>query len=224
MADANGTGRRLIAAFRLSRMTKKKDVLRPSLWTPRPVAETIAVYADWADNYDADVAARGYRTPDRLAKALADHASPDAEILDFGCGTGIGGAALRRAGFETIDGTDVTPEMLQKAETRGIYRKTWLSTPDEIGFATGTYPVIVAVGVVSLGAAPPETLAPLVAKLDAGGLLALSFNDPTLADPAYTDALDAQLTRAQAEVIFREHGPHLDDVGMESDVIILRRL
>jgi len=192
-------------------MTEKKDVLRPSLWTRRPVAETIAVYADWADNYGADVAARGYRTPDRLAK-------------DFGCGTGIGGGALRQAGFATIDGTDVTPEMLKKAETSGIYRRTWHSPPGEMGFAKGAYRVIVAVGVVSLGAAPPETLAPLVAKLDAGGLLALSFNDPTLADAAYTDALGAQLTLAQAEVIFREHGPHLEDVDMGSDVIILRRL
>ena len=205
-------------------MTERKDILRPSLWTPRPVEETIAVYTDWADNYDADVTARGYRTPDRLAKALADHISIKAEVLDFGCGTGIGGAALRRVGFETIDGTDVTPEMLKKAAASGIYRQTWPSSPGEMTFAKGAYEVIVAVGVVSLGAAPPETLAPLVAKLDPGGLLALSFNDPTLADQAFTDALDTELTTRQAEVIFRDHGPHLDDVGMGSDVIILRRL
>ena len=103
-------------------MTDKKEVLQPSLWTRRPVEETIAVYADWADNYDADVAARGYRTPDRLAVALAAHAPMDATVLDFGCGTGIGGAALRRVGFDVIDGTDVTAEMLKKAATRGIYR------------------------------------------------------------------------------------------------------
>lgn len=205
-------------------MTEKKDVLRPSLWTPRPVAETIAVYADWADNYDADVSARGYRTPDRLAAALADHMDHDHQILDFGCGTGIGGAALRRAGFDRIDGTDVTSQMLEKATARGIYRKTWLSTPDALGFATGAYPIIVAVGVISLGAAPPETLAPLIAKLDPGGILALSFNDPTLNDQTYTDALAAEVSQGHIAVIFREHGPHLDDVGMGSDVIILRRL
>ena len=205
-------------------MTEKKDVLRPSLWTPRPVQETIAVYADWADNYDADVEARGYRTPDRLAEALATFAAPDDAILDFGCGTGIGGAALRRAGFTTIDGTDVTAEMLDKATARGIYRRTWHSSPDDMGFAAGSYPVIAAIGVVSLGAAPPETLTPLVDKLDAGGLLALSFNDPTLEDQSYTDALATEVAEARVAVIFREHGPHLDDVGMGSDVIILRRL
>lgn len=205
-------------------MTQKKDVLRPALWTPRPVEETIAVYADWADSYEEEVTKRGYRTPDRLAAALADHVTADTEILDFGCGTGIGGAALRRAGFKVIDGTDITAEMLEKAAKLGIYRKTWHSAPDDMGFEGGAYPVIVAVGVVSLGAAPAETLAPLVAQLDAGGLLALSFNDPTLRDDTYADALQEQVARGRAEVIFREHGPHLDDVGMGSDVIILRRL
>ncbi len=205
-------------------MTKKKEVLQPSLWTRRPVAETIAVYADWADNYDADVEARGYRTPARLATALAAHSPTDVDVLDFGCGTGIGGAALRRVGFDRIDGTDVTPQMLEKAAARGIYRKTWLSSPDDMGFADGAYDVIVAVGVVSLGAAPPETLAPLVAKLGSGGLLALSFNDPTLDDQTYTDALEQEVAQGRVEVVFREHGPHLDDVGMGSDVIILRRL
>ena len=202
----------------------KKDVLRPSLWTPRPVEETIAVYADWADTYDAEVQARGYRTPARLAAALVDHAPLDAKILDFGCGTGIGGVALRKAGFTKMDGTDVTVEMLEKAAELGIYGKTWHSTPGELSFGKGAYAVIVAVGVISLGAAAPDTLAPVVAKLRAGGLLALSFNDPTLEDDSYAAALAAEVSAGHVEVIFREHGPHLEDVDMGSDVIILRRL
>jgi hypothetical protein len=114
--------------------------------------------------------------------------------------------------------------MLEKATARDIYRKTWASTPTDVGFAKGSYPVIVAVGVISLGAAPPETLAPLVDQMPQGGLLALSFNDPTLGDDRYADALDEVRAAGLVEVIFREHGPHLDDVNMGSDVIILRRL
>ncbi len=204
-------------------MSKKKDVLRPALWTPRPVEETIAVYADWADTYDADVAARGYMTPDRLAAAVAAFARPDATILDFGCGTGIGGMALTKAGFQTIDGTDVTPQMLSKAEELGIYRKLWHAAPGELSFGKGAYDVIVAVGVISLGAAPPETLAPVVAKLNPGQILALSFNDPTIADDSYANALAVEVGAGHAEVIFREHGPHLTDVDMGADVIVLRR-
>jgi len=187
------------------------------------VEETIAVYADWADSYDADVAARGYQTPGRLAQALEIFAKLDATILDFGCGTGIGGMALTKAGYKTLDGTDVTAEMLAKAEDLGIYRKLWHSTPGELSFGKGAYDVIVAVGVISLGAAPPDTLAPIEAKLDTGGILAMSFNDPTLQDDSYADALAAEVSAGRVEVVFREHGPHLTDVNMGSDVIVLRR-
>lgn len=203
-------------------MSDKKEVLRPELWTARTVEETKALYADWAETYDADVNARGYRTPARLAAALALHAPLTSHLLDFGCGTGISGNALRAQGFNTIDGTDITPEMLEKASASGIYQKTWLSDPGEFSFGRGAYPVIVAAGVVSFGAAPPETLASLVGKLDTGGLLAFSYNDPTLADQSYISAIDDEVAQGRAEVIFREHGPHLEDIGMDSDVIILR--
>lgn len=204
-------------------MNDKKDVLKPGLWTPRPVAETIAVYADWAETYDAEVGARGYRTPGRVAAALADHADRRSEILDFGCGTGLSGLALQARGFQTIDGTDITAEMLAKAASLGLYRKTWLSDPGDLSFGRGAYDVITAIGVISLGAAPAELLAALMAKLDPGGVLALSFNDPTLADDSYANALGTEVSQGRAEVVFREHGPHLDDVDMGADVIILRR-
>lgn len=204
-------------------MSTDKSVMRPQLWTPRPVEETIAVYRDWADTYDRDVTERGYKTPDRIAEALAANKDPQTLILDFGCGTGISGMALTRAGFENLHGTDITPEMLEKAQSLGIYGKTWLSDPGEMSFGKGQYPVIVAAGVVSLGAAPPEVLGQLVAKLDTGGLLIFSYNDPTLDDPSYETAIADEVSSGRAEVIFREHGPHLTDVDMGSDVIILRR-
>ncbi|WP_438956864.1 class I SAM-dependent DNA methyltransferase [Cognatiyoonia sp.] len=200
----------------------KKDVLKPQLWTPRPVAETIAVYADWAETYDAEVEKRGYRTPERLSKALADVIDLSTTVLDFGCGTGLSGIALKDAGFQTLHGTDVTSEMLEKATAIGLYEKTWVSTPEDPAFGKGAYKAIAAIGVVSLGAAPPETLAMLVGKLNTGNILAMSYNEPTLRDVSYIKALDDEVASGHVEVIFRENGPHLEDVGMTSDVIILR--
>ncbi len=203
-------------------MSKKPDVLKPQLWTPRPVEETMQVYADWAATYDADVGARGYHTPARIAKALEAFATPKTLMLDFGCGTGLSGLALKAQGFDALHGTDISAEMLEHATARGVYAKTWLSEPGALTFGRGAYPVILAVGVVSLGAAPADMLAPLVDKLDSGGLLAFSYNDPTLADPSYINALGDAVAAGLVEVVFREHGPHLDDVDMGSDVIILR--
>ena len=39
-----------------------------------------------------------------------------------GCGTGLAGQGLAGHGFVTIDGLDMSPEMMQVAARRGVYR------------------------------------------------------------------------------------------------------
>lgn len=196
------------------------STLDTQLWKPRSVAETRALYSGWAKDYDADVTGAGYRTPARLAAALAE-ASADltAPILDFGCGTGLSGKALAAAGFTTIDGTDITPEMVAGARTLGLYRRLTISEPGAAP-APG-YAAITATGVVSLGAAPPETLDTLLGALAPGGLLALSYNDATLADARYMEALTA--SRAVADLLSEAYGPHLTAKDMGSTVYVLRK-
>lgn len=187
--------------------------------------ETVEMYQGWAASYDEDVAAYGYATPARIAEALrATGVNLSRPVLDFGCGTGLSGDALRRAGFQTIDGCDVSAEMLARARARGIYRRLWTAEPGAPGFARGDYGAIVATGVVSLGAAPPDTLRLLTDRLAPGDLLVFSYNQPTVADPAYAAALDAEVAEGRAEILARETGPHLPEKDMTADVITLRRL
>ncbi len=201
----------------------------PDLWTPRSVADTQKIYADWAETYEDDVTAMAYATPDRLASALAalipDRTTP---VLDFGCGTGLSGLALAKWGFTQIDGTDISPQMLAHAYEkhhagRAVFRALWEGTPGEIKAAPGDYGAIVATGVISLGAAPPDMLSVLLDALAPGALLAFSYNDPTLADDTYMAALQSILDRGTAAQVFREHGPHLSEKVTGADVIILRR-
>ena len=199
--------------------TQKSD-----LWTPRGTKDTQKLYADWADTYEADLIAKEYATPARIAAAVETlDQDRTCAILDFGCGTGMSGAALANVGFSTIDGTDITPEMLAYAQKKQAYRKLWLGTPGELDFETGAYDVIVACGVISLGAAPPDMLGALLDNLAIGGHLAFSYNDPTIADSAYGDELDRHIASGLAVQVFRQHGPHLNKAVTGSDVIILRR-
>ncbi len=194
------------------------------LWTPRSVDETREIYAKWAETYDDDVSGAGYVTPIRIAEALAA-AIPDktAPVLDYGCGTGLSGVALDEVGFTTIDGTDISPEMLEFAEKTGVYRRLWTTDPSaEPSVAKGDYAAITATGVVSLGAAPPDLLATLLALLAPGGLLALSYNDATLEDRSYLDAM-AAATAGPAELLTEEYGAHLPGKDMKSTVYVLRK-
>jgi predicted TPR repeat methyltransferase len=178
-----------------------------------------AFYDDWSVSYDDEIAANGYATPARIAAALAEHMTDrELPILDFGCGTGLSGLALRAAGFTAIDGCDLSPAMLAKARDRGIYRNLWLAD----GTLPGRYAAIAAAGVVSRGAAPPDALDLLAGALTPGGLLAFSFNDHTVGDPGYEAAV-AGLLRDSCRQILRQDGAHLPGIGLGATVIVLSR-
>ena len=181
-------------------------------------------YDDWAESYDAELAENAYTTPARLAGALAYTETPhDARILDYGCGTGLSGAALVAEGFTLIDGVDVSAGMLAEAEEKQLYGRLWQIDPEEpVTIAPGSYGVICAVGVISPGAAPASLLGELADALEDGGRLAFSFNDHALADASYLDALRALRERGMT-LLFEQYGDHLPGIGLKSTVYVFDR-
>jgi predicted TPR repeat methyltransferase len=165
-----------------------------NVWQPKSVEETQEMYAGWADTYDDDVTSWGYATPGRMSDALARHL-PDKSvpILDFGCGTGISGLELAKRGFDTVDGTDISAEMIALAKGRGIYRKLWHSEPGSLGVRPGDYSVIAAMGVISSG------------------------------DARYTDAMAAVVSDGQVRILYEDYGPHLPQKNMNSRIYILEK-
>ena len=82
------------------------------------------------------------------------------------------------------------------------------------GVVLGQYDVIVADGVVSLGEAP----------LVATKLIALFFNDPTLADGASNHVLGNEIALGHISLVSQEYEPHIQKQKMGSNVIMLKRL
>jgi len=83
-----------------------------------------ALYRDWAETYDETMLqGLGYRSPATVARLLGEHLTDrQASVLDIGCGTGLAGHKLAEMGFTTIDGLDLSPEMMQVAARRSVYR------------------------------------------------------------------------------------------------------
>ncbi|KIN65180.1 Methyltransferase-like protein [Sulfitobacter noctilucicola] len=189
----------------------------------RDEGETRALYDKWAASYETEVSQNGYATPGRCAKALADiTADQSAPLLDFGCGTGLSGLALKLAGFENIDGVDLSLEMLAQARSKGVYRDLEQVTA---GFtpAAGVYSNIAAIGVIGSGAAPVDALDTLMKALPSGGRLVFSFNDHTLEDPVFEARVSEWTDCGAARLLFRERGDHLPGRDMKSIVYILEK-
>jgi len=72
-------------------------------------------------------------TPDWAARRCA---------IDLGCGTGRTGVWLRQHGVATIDGVDLTPEMLALAQDKGVYRHLTQATVSDTGLASATYDLV----------------------------------------------------------------------------------
>ncbi|WP_101066378.1 class I SAM-dependent DNA methyltransferase [Roseovarius salinarum] len=187
--------------------------------------ETRRLYDDWAATYEAEVGENGYATPGRVARALhAVAPDPGRPLLDFGCGTGLSGLALKLAGFEAVDGADLSAEMLEIAREKQVYRHTWQVEPDAGDpFEAGAYPLVAAIGVIGAGAAPAETFDTIMRLLPRGGLFAFSFNDHTLEDPAFEGRISEWADTGNARMHFREHGDHLPGIGIGSTVYVLEK-
>ena len=183
-------------------------------------------YAQWAPSYDQEVGENGYVTPLRIAEALARHVKDlSIPILDYGCGTGVSGQAFQEVGFLTIDGVDISAEMLEVAAKKKIYRHLEVFAPETgPNVKLGAYQIIAAVGVIGAGAAPLAILDKMMALLAPKGLLVFSFNDHTLEDPAYDGLVEDYVNQGQAVLHLKEYGDHLPKQKINSNIYILEKL
>lgn len=155
-----------------------------------------ALYRDWAATYEDDfIAPRGYTYHLSVVEVLAD-AAPDLEapVLDVGCGTGIVGVALRDVGFAQIDGIDLSPEMLEQAGTKQVYRSlVEADVTQPLAFDDDSFGAITSVGTFTHGHLGPEPLHELLRITQPGGLLAIGINAEHYEEHGFADVLNGML-------------------------------
>jgi len=191
----------------------------------RDAASTRKLYDDWAASYEAELGDNGYATPGRCAQALAQLSQdPSAPILDFGCGTGLSGLALKGAGFEIIDGMDMSADMLARAEGKGTYRNLLhIEAGQAFDHQPGDYAAIAAIGVIGAGAAPISVFDQLMEGVAKRGLVVFSFNDHALEDPANEARINEWVDCGAARLLLREHGDHIPGIGLKSMVYAIEK-
>src|SRR5262249_19843799 len=82
--------------------------------TPKqsPAGYVSGLFDSYADHYDQHLLSKlGYCGPQLLREALGPAAAPALDILDLGCGTGLGGLRFQDLA-RSLTGVDLSPRML----------------------------------------------------------------------------------------------------------------
>jgi predicted TPR repeat methyltransferase len=138
------------------------------------VQENEALYREWAATYDRDVFdTLGFTGSDRIADLLASYVPRrSTEVMDLGCGTGAVGLRLAAHRFERIDGVDLSPEMLDIARAKGVYRSLTTMDLTEPIMPTHRYGSAISAGTFTSGHVGPLAIAEIVKLLTPGAVVA----------------------------------------------------
>lgn len=189
------------------------------------VDEARALYDEWAGTYDDDLAdaSQGYVAPEVAARTVVDVAGVDGEILDAGCGTGLVGVALADRGARTIDGVDLSPGMLARAEATGAYRRL---TPADLSralpVAADAYDVVVCVGTLTHGHVGPGVFGEFVRLARPGGTIVATVLDDIWEAGGYRAEVERLAQMAMVEVVSTDAVDYRTAVQVRARMVVLR--
>jgi predicted TPR repeat methyltransferase len=195
-------------------------------YSPRDSEEVRQFYQEWAAVYDEELTENQYMQPVRCAQRLAEVSPPAAggAVLDAGCGTGLSGIALRQAGYETIDGCDFSPAMLEKASKTGVYRRLFeADLNNRLDLADESLAAVAAVGVFSFGHVQAGAVDEFLRVLRPGGAVVIGLNEHFHAEGSLTRKLASLESAGRITGLVCEHGEHIRGTGMTGWVISFRK-
>ncbi|MGQ0564997.1 MAG: class I SAM-dependent DNA methyltransferase [Gemmobacter sp.] len=139
-------------------------------------ADVAAAYDAWAETYEAEMRAAGYRHPSIGVALLARHMAADAgPVLDAGAGTGLVGEWLAILGYHPVQALDLSAGMLAVAARKGVYAgltQAALGTP--LPFPDGHFAGVISTGVFTTGHVGAAGLPELFRITRKGGVIVLT--------------------------------------------------
>ena len=138
--------------------------------------EVAEIYDNWAEDYEQRILSYGYSTPAVTAGFFGRYVKPeDGAVLDAGAGTGITGAVLEPLGYRDLVGIDISPNMLELARKKGVYKDLLrMELGGPLDFPSDAFAAIVSTGVFAAGHAPPESFEELIRVSKPGGYVIFS--------------------------------------------------
>ena len=140
--------------------------------------DNIKLYSVWAETYDNSfIVGMQYKLHFSVAEEFVVNGG-NGLILDVGAGTGALAQALLQKGKFCIEATDISEEMLKIADSKKIYKRSFLSDlTKEIPVENDNYDGVVSSGTFTHGHVGPNGIAELVRVTKPGGLITISVNE-----------------------------------------------
>ncbi|KMW58142.1 hypothetical protein AIOL_003113 [Candidatus Rhodobacter oscarellae] len=186
------------------------------------------LYGQWAETYDDSFGSDwGYIAPREIARIYREEANGNEPVLDIGAGTGLLAEHLNGM---TLDAIDITPEMLEVAARKGLYRTRIvgdLLAP--LALEENSYGGVISCGTFTHGHVGPDCFAELLRVTWPGALFVCGTIPAVLDGAGFGSALAKLVAEGRiTPVSFREigiydkdHHDHSADKGL---VMVFRTL
>jgi ubiquinone/menaquinone biosynthesis C-methylase UbiE len=159
------------------------------------------VYQKWAADYDDDNDnLLGTVSQPMSVQILQEYVkNKELKIIDVGCGTGLVGRELERAGFVNFDGIDISKEMIDIAKRRGYSNLFIGSLNNKLPFTDGEYDAAFCVGVFTHGHIGSDRLDELVRIVKPGGIICFTINEGVYASYGF----NSKIKRLESEHVWK---------------------
>ena len=157
----------------------KQEMLKHSNFSQATIVDH---YNELSKNYEGVYLRAGWHDPLKCAElaheTIGDDLAPTAEVIDFGCGTGLVGKYLVERGFKNICGIDGSAGMLEKCREKGCYKdlnELFLGAPDTFPEKFhNKYDVLTASGILAEGHLDNSVFEEMLLALKKGGYAVFS--------------------------------------------------
>ena len=210
---------------RVGHMGKAYDVKTPK--------DSQDLYREWASTYDHDLIHNyGYVAPSRVISEFHHHLTssshPTKTILDAGCGTGLVAEFISKEypnvlSCASIDGMDISHEMLQKAKVKNLYANLYqMDLTQKIKHST-RYDAIISVGTFTHGHVGPNGILHLLEIMTSGGILCFSVNEGVWESDKYHEFISDLVERDICRVLRIKKDDYLIETGVQGYIVTLCR-
>ena len=186
----------------------------------------VGFYQKWADDYDNQMLEVDYVAPEFIAQLLCEHVSDkSAEILDVGCGTGLTCRLLADRGYCSLDGIDLSPDMIRVAGGQGIYRDLIVGDVNRtIERDADSYDAVISSGTFTHGHVGPEPFDEIFRILRPGGIFACTVHRDLWELKGFKDKFESLVAAEVCQCLQQKKGRYYETENIDGWFCVYQKL